>query len=509
MKFTANVERKLMAYFEYRQSQVVRKKKEIYMKVDFGCTRAEEIDFRTGEVKAVDSRVINKEFYKFPSYNYDINIAVNKGARILVCEFSIPKYLYGHNLNLFPEQPDKDFKKLYVFCVQAVKRIFNENLHDVDFQIERLDICYNYKFANWARKSDYIDVIERYVTRHNRKFMNFKNETFMRITEGYSVKIYDKEKEFAKNDLNELRKYYANEGIQRDVAEKMLQGLVDFSKNILRIELTARKLEINRAFWRSVEKQHFFDKFEYLRLIEMYKKVQLHINQLQILNKIDTEFTPRQLQKQSGISNCKLWWQNGVYSFVHPKHLTYDTHNYFLYIRDFDLSKHKLINVQHEVESAIHPKFKADYKKIKQILSIKNCIFQSQFMSYYTRDILLNSPLMSELWSKLTNTVWQINRYCKNAKPVSMFDYLKVNAHIIERDLGISKRGISSLRDYLSILQIDGDKVCKERCRKRYYRNMKVYDRICEAYDITEHTKYISEFIDFQSFKNYDKKILV
>lgn len=506
MNVTENVYKALEKYFDYATLQHWRKKKEVFMKMDYGRTTAELVDFETGEIHEVeDVRVNHKILYKLPSYNYDINICVQPGANLLICEFSIPKYLYGHNLNLFPAEPDKDFKKLYHFCVTFVKTCFNENLHKVDFKIDRLDICYNYKFEDEVRKSDYIDVLERYVLRHNRKFMNFKNETFMKKTEGYSVKIYDKTKEFKKHDLPKLRAYYLKKGLRPEVIEKLLTEIWTFAQGILRVELTARKMELNAAFWRTVEKQSFQDKPTYIRLERFYKTIQTHINQLQLINKAALPLSKSQAQKHKDIQNFQLYYLTGEYfsNSVMSK-------RYYLYIKHFDLDKEKTINVQQLVENAIHPNFRPDYKKMKQILSIKNIVFPEQFNGYYTRDIKLNSPMMNDLWGKMKQTINQINRYCSNAKPIDIYDYLSANETFIKQQLGLSVRTIRSLHDYLLLRQRIGDLECKKRSRKTYYRQMKIYDRVCERFEITENSRYISEFLNFDTqFKNYDKKILV
>lgn len=505
MNITDNVYRALEPYFDYGTIQNWKKKKEVIMKMDYSHTTAEIVDFNTGEIQEVEDCTVNhKILYKIPSYNYDINICVQPIANILVCEFSIPKYLYGHNLNLFPDVPDTDFSRLYMFCITFIKKCFNENLHFVDFKIERLDICFNYKFEDEARKSDYIDVLERYVLRHNRKFMNFKNETFMKKTEGYSIKIYDKTKEFEKHDLNKLRAYYNKKRMSAKTIEQLLKGITEFSQSILRVELTARKMELNAAFWRSVNKQTFEDKSNYLRLEKLYKTIQSHINQLQILNKEALPFSPTKLERYKAIQYFRVpMWLREYFS----KNERANT--YFLYADTFGLDKDKTINVQALVENGINHRFKPDYKKMKQILSQKNIVFSGQYNSYYTRDIKLNSPIMSDLWGKMKQTIAQINRYCSNAKPIDIFDFLTVNKHIVSEQLGISKRTVTSLHDYLLLRNKIGDLECKKRSRATYYRQMKIYDKVCEKFEITEHTRYVSELLDFSAkYVNYDKKIL-
>ncbi len=519
MNFTRTCEMFITRFFDWRQTQVYRNKKEVFMKVDYQSTRVEIVDEDTGEIKVYDEKSTDKSFYKIPSYSYDLNFFVDKNKRKLVCEFSIPKYLYGHNLNLFPHVPDVNFNYLYVFCVKFVKDVLNENLHKVDFEITRLDICYNYKFESAENKQKYLIALERYVATCSNKFMNYKNETFFKKTEGYSVKIYDKTVEFEKNDLKELRLYYAKKGFKKEVSDKILSGFFDFSQNILRVELTARKLELNASYWRTADRRYFFDKREYFRILPLYKTVQGHMKKLGKLGLTIVEkdgirdvYNIKKIQSELDffdhfqIEYSELKDGYGKNICYAPRRVDVQYKN--LYVeRCNPLMWHNLKNF---LERNINRKFIADYKSICKMLSIKNVRFGKQLNSYYTKDIALDCYIMTDLWSKVKTTVHDVNKYCSTDKPVDIVDWLEWNKEKLENELGYGRRKINALKGYLSMIELKGHSAMKLQSRTTYNRQMKCYKHISDTYNVYQHSAFVPEKLSFDGmFENYDKKIFV
>ena len=153
-------------------------------------------------------------------------------------EFSIPKYIYGHNLEAYPLNKEVAIHELNDFIHVFIKDNFDLYVNPERIRILRLDICYNHFFKNSIQKHQYKKMIidNGGVNFPARNIRKYENETIMLKYDEYSFKMYDKGAEFKKNDYPKLC-----ESIGIPESNK-LQKKADL---ILRFEITIRASKIS------------------------------------------------------------------------------------------------------------------------------------------------------------------------------------------------------------------------------------------------------------------------
>lgn len=151
----------------------------------------------------------------------------------LFMEGSMPKLYYGHNISLFyPSQLPELLQRIETALKQQFE-IFPP--YDM-WGIQRLDMCYAYKFDT----SEEVEIILKLLStlRYPRKSIHiYPKETVNFGARSYSLKFYSKEKEFEKKDAKEMLK----DGFKKEAYE-----LMNLSKGILRYEITNRKANLNQ-----------------------------------------------------------------------------------------------------------------------------------------------------------------------------------------------------------------------------------------------------------------------
>ena len=238
-----------------------------------------------------------RNLYKIPSWSYLVNM--RKQNNEIKVEFSIPKYLYGHNLNLFPNKeyyyelkndpfysrliPKENFTQ-ELFAVLSLQKFVNDFTWKVfgvgsnvfKPEVYRIDISYNYRFKDSKAMEAFRERIKDFFRKvHKGRYTNYNDKTFAKITQQYSVKIYDKEAEFLKHDYKELFKYFNDSRLQmpQETIDDNLRGLTNFSKNVFRAEISLRKNELKELFFNNAEKFRFRERNIYLQYKPMYNKV--------------------------------------------------------------------------------------------------------------------------------------------------------------------------------------------------------------------------------------------
>lgn len=238
-----------------------------------------------------------RNLYKIPSWSYLVNM--RKQNNEIKVEFSIPKYLYGHNLNLFPNKeyyyelkndpfysrliPKENFTQ-ELFAILSLQKFVNDFTWKVfgvgsnvfKPEVYRIDISYNYRFKDSKATEAFRERIKDFFRKvHKGRYTNYNDKTFAKITQQYSVKIYDKEAEFLKHDYKELFKYFNDSRLQmpQETIDDNLRGLTNFSKNVFRAEISLRKNELKELFFNNAEKFSFRERNIYLQYKPMYNKV--------------------------------------------------------------------------------------------------------------------------------------------------------------------------------------------------------------------------------------------
>lgn len=197
------------------------------------------------ETKEVNLRVNGS--YKVPSSSSDINFSINENASYIDFEFSIPKYLYGHNLAQFIPQSNSNFCKTHGlksnnWTFQASKlydrlldflenRFFVDMMHffkldvfpNMDYiEVRRIDLCYNQFFESKQDALTYLENQKKlkkernYITK--KQTSNFGTTYALNSSFGSYFKIYHKGTEYSKTG-GDLKKHMK---INRDYIDHLI-----------------------------------------------------------------------------------------------------------------------------------------------------------------------------------------------------------------------------------------------------------------------------------------------
>src|SRR5688572_14594533 len=83
------------------------------------------------------------------------DLAFNLVLNFVLFEFSIPKYIYGHNLLQYPLSDGNEHDDLKTFIERFFLHEFKAPVKFSDIEIQRLDICFNYEFQTIENKEQY------------------------------------------------------------------------------------------------------------------------------------------------------------------------------------------------------------------------------------------------------------------------------------------------------------------------------------------------------------------
>jgi len=161
-----------------------------------------------------------KGVFRHPSYSRQIYFFFDKDS--IKFQFSMPKFLYGHNVCNFEElrKGTELFRQYAQECMEGIK------FPSVDeWEVTRVDFSINYILPASTTVTKYLEYLSGFD--YNRKQRQYYNGTVMYRGSSYSIKFYDKQKEFSKHDLKYLD------------AERAAE-LTTASTNMLRFELTGR-----------------------------------------------------------------------------------------------------------------------------------------------------------------------------------------------------------------------------------------------------------------------------
>lgn len=196
-----------------------------------------------GQVKEINMRINGK--YRVPSSYSDVVFSVNENGSFVDFEFSIPKYLYGHNLAEFIPQQGSNlrFEKgefLNSFNGQAkylhqrlnkfIDRFFSDlcGFFECDMlpnknyvEIRRIDLCFNQYFENKDDALMYLNEQRKFMMKRQRKSANIAKSydtsvSYVPSTGSY-FKIYHKGSEYSKSD-GDLKKHL-------EINKRYIEGL--------------------------------------------------------------------------------------------------------------------------------------------------------------------------------------------------------------------------------------------------------------------------------------------
>lgn len=165
-----------------------------------------------------------------PSSHYQVNFSINYYKDYFDFNFSIPKYVVGHNIYQFTPDPlTKGFNAslntleliepyVYEMLTSLCSSFFMDNFNlepDLrDLEIVFIDLCFNAYFTTKDDALNYFDMLKEIKKKYFRKDSNFKNNwsTSMSYTSEFKMtRIYHKGTEYAKNDKQQHIKINKNQ----------------------------------------------------------------------------------------------------------------------------------------------------------------------------------------------------------------------------------------------------------------------------------------------------------
>lgn len=195
---------------------------------------------------------------RIPSYDKSVQIYSKDmpyGGRSLYLEFSAPKLVYGTNIYLLP--------------INRILEVF-ENIFEIlqskygyfpaldSWIVQRLDICYFWKFSSQEIAQRHIDFIT--FLRYPRKNRFFYKTTAMFSGRSFTARFYIKQPEYLKTDYKFLPEDEAEKGVQ-------------YCANMIRFEVEMRKAELMRIFNREISYRDILDEDFYYKQLEYYLSI--------------------------------------------------------------------------------------------------------------------------------------------------------------------------------------------------------------------------------------------
>jgi hypothetical protein len=204
------------------------------------------------------SGLIEFEFYTFNipagSYNRTVQIRQSLKPSGLFIEFSIPKYEKGNNIEMiYPHRLKLILEKLHN---EISQKLNNKIIPFSQWPIYRLDICYNWLFANKEHAQYAMNFIQKIDYPRKQKYTYQTSVMFKGSS--YTIKFYLKGAEFLKHDFK---------SIETETALK----LFDYATRMLRFEVSMRKEHLLKKFdVKSLFLVDISDDEKILKLLQQY-----------------------------------------------------------------------------------------------------------------------------------------------------------------------------------------------------------------------------------------------
>lgn len=239
------------------ESQINRKENQTFLNIKY-------LDF-LNEQKTM---IIYKGTFYEPSSNYNLTYFINSKNDYIEFSFSIPKFLYGHNIAQFVPHANESrynfikykndlfegnvrdvYKRLTVFIESFFNWLypscFSMNvISRTDIEINRLDFCFNQFFDTKEDALKYLQYqkrLKKNFTRENNKGAQTYETSIFYNTDRYSVKIYHKGTEYQKKDKKQHEKINNEARVKGERSPFNIAELSNVADKILRYELTTRK----------------------------------------------------------------------------------------------------------------------------------------------------------------------------------------------------------------------------------------------------------------------------
>lgn len=218
---------------------------------------------------------------KIPSSSYELNYYYDPDKDFIHFEFSIPKFLYGHNvLQFVPHVTDTEFgvtwckewqwqrehvwERLQRFIYSFWRKQFSCDVRDdhriiwkLDWrklEIRRIDLCWNEVFNTKEDALEKLNAQKKIKWKYARETSDYKSDwatTVFYRTKMYSAKIYHKGTEFYKNDSKELKKLNVKRK-KNGQPEFNIEEIQQLADRTLRYEMTFRNSYMSYLYQRTL-----------------------------------------------------------------------------------------------------------------------------------------------------------------------------------------------------------------------------------------------------------------
>jgi len=391
-------------------------------KVSVGGMRFFDLHNRYEETK--ETEIIKLEL---TSASYSIKYSINLQENYIHFDFSIPKYIYRHNLNSYPLDSKDLHGDLKNFILGFIMHEFKMEVQLKNIQIKRIDLCYNYEFESVKNKNLYKEILPtifRSAFRENKILTYPNNDTVMYKTRDYSFKIYDKGVEFMKHDFKKLK---------GKIDAKELKKLVEKSAKTLRCELTFRERKISYDYFSNIKKSEqvsppFKRKFLILQRYFLDSQSLLGSLTLRFNNYLNDKITYEQLiaycEKIEVTDKYKKLCNKKV-SFVVPmaKKIKHNSYDDIFRTEYFDTDFNSLLRVDVRARLDKYSKLTAP-KKLS--LDLEPLIKKFNY-NYGNTEILFDIPTMDILSDKFTGIIDTIFNFKKSkVSPLEVLNYNRV-----------------------------------------------------------------------------------
>lgn len=204
-------------------------------------------------------------FNKLKSSHYDLAYSIDYWQGCINFNFSIPKYLFGTNIQMFV--PNKLSHKIpfynndpikqasidsYHHMIYFLKNFFKKNFGEIPIDysllnIIRIDFCYNQFFPNEVEAITHLNfqkqMRRKYLKKPEVSSKNYSSGVWFNTTE-YSCKIYHKGPEFRYNDAKQMKQ------INKERNKKIFDIPIfqTAANRILRYEMTFRNSYMSRLY---------------------------------------------------------------------------------------------------------------------------------------------------------------------------------------------------------------------------------------------------------------------
>jgi len=208
-----------------------------------------------------------KDEIKLGSYIDFVALFIDSFNNLFV-ELSIPKFYNSQNIYLISNNKIISFLTL---LKEDLELYFNSEIIDIEmWELQRIDICYAWRFDSQTDLDDIIEVLRPFAIQRKRNYQ-YKS-SFMSVGENYSIKFYDKNKEYISHDFKRIYKQNKDLAFMYD----------EISKNVLRFEVTLRKEYLKQM---NYDINTFTDEYFVLNLLDYFLKKFVGVNNLKVMDK--------------------------------------------------------------------------------------------------------------------------------------------------------------------------------------------------------------------------------